>query len=110
MNYTVRFAPEAQDQLDAIEEYIALASGFPITAARFVDGIVAYCESFEMFPERGTRRDGLLPGLRITGYRKSTTIAFRVHTDTRVVSIVGVFYGGQDYETALGEHSNDEEH
>ncbi len=103
MSYTVRFAPAAQDQLDAIEEYIALASGLPATAAHFVDGIVAYCESFETFPERGTRRDDLLPGLRVTNYRKSTAVAFRVETGARVITIIGVFYGGQDYEAALGE-------
>ncbi len=103
MSYTVRFAPAARDQLDAIEDYIALASGFPATAARFVDGIVAYCESFANFPERGTRRDDLLPGLRVTSYRKSTTVAFRVDTSARTVAIIGVFYGGQDYEAALDE-------
>ncbi|MGP1666902.1 MAG: type II toxin-antitoxin system RelE/ParE family toxin [Rhodanobacter sp.] len=61
-----------------LNEYIALASGLSATAANFVDGIVAYCESFETFPERGTQRDDLLPGLRVTNYRKSTTVAFRV--------------------------------
>lgn len=101
MSYTVRFAPAARDQLDAIEEYIAFASGLPVVAANFVDGIVAYCESFETFPERGTRRDDLLPGLRVTNYRKSTTVAFRVDTDALAVAIIGVFYGGQDYEAAL---------
>lgn len=106
MSCTVRFAPEAQAQLDAIEDYIAIASGFPATAAHFVDGIVAYCESFETFPERGTRRDDLLSGLRIIGYRKSVTIAFRVSTDAQVVSIVGVFYGGQDYESGLSKQGN----
>lgn len=88
-------------KLHAIEEFIALASGIPATAARFVDGIVAYCESFETFPERGAHRDDLLSGLRIVGYRKSVTIAFRVNTDSQVVSIFGVFYGGQDYEPVL---------
>ena len=106
MSCTVRFAPEAQAQLDAIEEYIAIASGFPGTAAHFVDGIIAYCESFETFPERGTRRDDLLPGLRIIGYRKSVTVAFRVSADAQVVSIVGVFYGGQDYESSLSKQGN----
>lgn len=106
MIYTVRFAPEAQAQLDAIEDYIAIASGFPAAAARFVDGIVAYCESFETFPERGTRRDDLLPGLRIIGYRKSVTVAFRVSADAQVVSVVGVFYGGQDYEGSLSRQGN----
>lgn len=101
MSYTVRFALAARDQLDAIEEYIAFASGFPVVAANFIDGIVAYCESFGTFPERGMRRDDLLPGLRVTNYRKSATVAFRVDTDTLVVAIIGVFYGGQDYEAAL---------
>lgn len=103
MSYTVRFAPAAQDQLDAIEEYIALASGLPATAARFVDGIVEYCESLETFPERGRLRDDLLPGLRVTNYRKSTIVAFRVDTGTQAISIIGVFYGGQHYEAALNE-------
>ena len=39
------------------------------------------------------------PGLRITNYKKRAVIAFEV--DTEVVSIIGVFYGGQDYETVL---------
>jgi len=103
VSYTVHFVPEAQDQLDAIEDYIALVSGCPVTAANFVDGIVAYCESFETFPERGTRRDDLLPGLRMTSYRKSTMVAFRVDTDAQVVAIIGVFHGGQDYEAAMSE-------
>lgn len=101
MNYTVRFAPEAQHQLDAIEDFIAHASGFFTRATHFVDGIVAYCESFQTFPDRGARRDDLLSGLRIVGYRKSVTVAFRVDTSSRVVSIMGIFYGGQDYEAAL---------
>jgi plasmid stabilization system protein ParE len=105
VKYTVQFAPDAQDQLDAIEQYIALASGLPATAAQFVDAIVDYCESFETFPERGTRRDDLLVGLRIIGFRKSVNIAFRVDDRRHAVSIVGVFYGGQDYEAAFGEQS-----
>jgi plasmid stabilization system protein ParE len=106
MTCTVQFAPEAQVQLDAIEEYMAIASGFPATAAHFVDGIIAYCESFGTFPQRGTRRDDLLPGLRIIGYRKSVTVAFRVSADAHVVSVVGVFYAGQDYETSLSKQGN----
>jgi len=37
--------------------------------------------------------------LRITNYKKRTVIAFDV--DAEVVSIIGIFYGGQDYETML---------
>lgn len=110
MIYAVQFAPEAKDQLDAIEAYIALASGYPSTAARFIDEIVAYCEGFRTFPERGMRRDDLLPGLRVIGYRRRVTVAFRVNAAAQTVSIVGVFYGGQDYEAALGNVANDPEH
>lgn len=102
MTYAVRFAREAQDQLAAIQEYIAHASGHRVTPEHFVDGIVAYCEGLQTFPERGTQRDDLLPGLRIIGYRRSVTVAFRVNRATQAVSVVGVFYGGQDYDAALG--------
>jgi hypothetical protein len=42
-----------------------------------------------------------MPGLRINHYRGRAVIAFLVDSDAETVSIVGVFYGGQDYETAL---------
>lgn len=34
MSYTVRFAPEAQEQLVELEDYITHASGSPETASR----------------------------------------------------------------------------
>jgi plasmid stabilization system protein ParE len=68
-------------------------------AAQYVDSIVDYCENLRTFPHRGTRRDDVRPGLRTLGYRRRVTIAFEVADDT--VNIIGVFYGGQDYETTL---------
>jgi plasmid stabilization system protein ParE len=57
------------------------------------------------------RRDDIRPGLRITHYRKRTVIAFAVDTHAQQVSILGVFHGGQDYETALvGGPPEDAEH
>lgn len=100
MSYTVLFAPDVEDQLATIEEHIAKA-GSPVAAARYVDAIITYCEGLVTFPERGRKRDDLLPGLRITNYRGSAIIAFLVDADAETVSIVGVFYGGQDYETRL---------
>ena len=46
------------------------------------------------------------PGLRITHYRKRTVIAFEVDADK--VSVIGVFYGGQDYETLLQDDSDED--
>lgn len=101
MSYTVQFAPEALDQLETIESFIAVHAGSPLTAARFVDAIVAYCESLATFPQRGLRRDDLMPGLRITNHRRTAVIAFTADADTETVSILGVFYGGQDFENSL---------
>lgn len=52
-------------------------------------------------------RDDVRPGLRITNYKKRTVIAFNV--DAEMVSIIGVFYGGQDYETIIQEDDSDAE-
>ncbi|GLK73469.1 type II toxin-antitoxin system RelE/ParE family toxin [Ancylobacter dichloromethanicus] len=98
MTHTVRFTPEALNQLDELEAHIA-GVGSPTVAARYVDSIVDYCENLWTFPHRGTRRDDLRPGLRTLGYRRRVTILFEVSDDT--VNIIGVFYGGQDYEAAL---------
>jgi toxin ParE1/3/4 len=96
VNYTVQFSPEAQDQLDELEAFITVAAS-PVTAANYVDAIVTYCESLKTFPKRGTRRDDLFPGLRIISYHRRAVITFLVDTPACTVSILGVFYGGQDY-------------
>lgn len=101
MSWRVQFAPEALGQFDAIEDYIVHAAGSPAVATRYVDAIVAYCESLSTFPERGIRRDDLLPGLRITNYRGTAVIAFAVDSSAETVTILGVFYGGRDYEAVL---------
>lgn len=97
--YQVILTPEALDQLRAIERYISAASGHPMVAERYVDALVNYCESLAMFPQRGARRDDIRPGLRLVPYRSSAEVAFAV--DGEQVWIIGVFYGGQDYESVL---------
>jgi plasmid stabilization system protein ParE len=106
VSYTVQFSPVARDQLAELEDYISEA-GSPAVASRYVDAIVAYCESLATFPLRGHKRDDLLPGLRITNYRRRTVIAFLVDTKARIVSVVGVYYGGQDYEARFSSDTDD---
>jgi toxin ParE1/3/4 len=53
------------------------------------------------FPHRGTVRDDVRPGLRVTNHKGSAVIAFAVDDAAMVVSIIGVYYGGQDYESVL---------
>lgn len=104
MTHRVVFSPEAEDQLAELYRYIATAAS-PGIAERYVNAIITYCETLNTFPLRGAKRDDIRPGLRITNYKGRTVIAFAV--DERQVSIIGVFYGGQDYETALEEDLDD---
>lgn len=100
MSFSVVFTPEAEAQLVDLYACIA-AEASPEIAARFTEGIVRYCESLSTFPARGNRRDDIRPGLRTTSYRKRVAIAF--HVDKDRVNIVGIFYGGEDYEAVLTE-------
>ena len=100
MKFHVIFSPEADDQVFALYNYIADADS-PNIAKNYIDTIISYCESLSTFPVRGIKRDDVRPGLRITNYKSSTVIAFDVDMDTKIISIVGIFYGGQDYQAIL---------
>lgn len=101
--YTVVFAPEAEDDLVELYEYVA-EHGSPTIAARYTEALVEYCEGLGNFAHRGTRRDDIRPGLRITNYKHSAVIAFEVNESRNSVAILGVYYGGRDYESALGDN------
>ena len=77
MNYRVVFSPEVEEQLVALYGHIAAAAS-PDIAGRYTEAIVSYCESLSSFPHRGTMRDDVRPGLRITNYKKRAVIAFDV--------------------------------
>lgn len=66
----------------------------PVVAWHYVSGIRHFIAELATFPKRGTVREGLVPGLRIIGYRRSVSIAFVV--EEAHVLVLGVFYGGQD--------------
>lgn len=100
MQYAVVFTPEAEEQLAAQYRYIA-AQATPTVAERYTNAIVAYCETMHTYPHRGLRRDDIRPGLRITNYKRRTIIAFAVDDTAKLVTVFGIFYGGQNYETAL---------
>ena len=98
MQYTVVFTPEAQEQLLALYRYVATAAS-PEIAERYTNAIITHCDDLRTFPNRGVSRDDVRPGLRITNYKKRAVIAFAVNAD--LVSIIGIYYGGQDYAAAL---------
>lgn len=92
------FAPEAEAQLVALYRYIAREAS-PDIAERFVGAIVEHCEKLEEFPNRGTPRDDIRSGLRTLSFRRRVTIAYAVEEER--VTVLGLFYGGQDWETIM---------
>ena len=73
-------------------------------AGDYISRIEAACMALATFPERGTKRDDLEPGIRTIGFERRATIAFRVEDNT--VRIVRVFYAGRDYEAHF--HDSDQ--
>lgn len=97
----VIFTPEATQSLAELHHYIE-ESASKTVAIRYVGDVVKFCESIgEFASERGVRRDDLRPGLRITNYKGRVVIAFAVEVDQ--LAIIGIFAGGQDYDTILDE-------
>jgi toxin ParE1/3/4 len=97
----VYFRPAAEADLVGLYEYIAETAGSTRIAVGYIDRIEAACMALADFPERGTRRDDILPGLRTVGFERRATIAFRVLR--KRVEIVTIAYGGRDFESSLRE-------
>lgn len=98
MMHTVVYAPEAEAQLVTLFFHIAAAAS-PEIAARYTDAIADQCESLKTFPLRSARRDDIRAGLRVFGFRRRVSIAFELTGE--VVTILGIFYGGQNFEAAF---------
>lgn len=95
----VTFRPSARTDLFSLYDYVAQRSG-RVRANRYIDRIEAACLRLRDFPERGTKRDDLSPGLRTIGFERRVLIAFRVLPDEG--EIAAVLYGGRDLTSDLG--------
>src|SRR5260221_9330490 len=72
--YRIVYAPEARQNLLAIDRYIAREAS-PEVARQYTDSIVEKCEGLAVFPHRGTRRDDIRTGVRTIPFRRRVTIA-----------------------------------
>lgn len=97
-SFEVRFRPQAKADLLALYDYIAVEAG-EIVAGGYIDRIETACLSLNTFPQRGTRRDDIAPGLRTIGFERRVLIAFRVGRSA--VTITNILYGGRDFERVL---------
>ncbi|MEQ8345141.1 MAG: type II toxin-antitoxin system RelE/ParE family toxin [Sneathiellaceae bacterium] len=99
----VAFRPLARADLIALYDFIADKSG-PAVALGYVERLEAACLALAEFPERGTRRDGIRPGIRSIGFERRATILFQVRPED--VLIVRIAYAGRDLQR-LFEGSGD---
>ena len=99
MAFVVMFAPEAEAQLLSLYRYIAHEAS-PDIAQGYVGAVIEHCEALRNFPKRGSPRDDLRPGLRTLSFRRRVTIAYVI--EAKRVTVLGIFYGGQDMATLLG--------
>jgi len=98
--YRINYSPEAEAQLDALHDYIAIEAS-PEIAKNYLGSIMGKCESLADFPSRGSPRSDLRPGLRTIPFRRRVTIIYA--TTPEEVLIIGVFYAGQDFEGMMRE-------
>ena len=94
----VVFRPSAENDLNALYDYIALQSGYPEIAFNYVWQLRGACEKLSDFPDRGIPRDDIRKGLRILVFEKRSVIAYQV---LGVVEIIAIFHGGQDWQSVL---------
>lgn len=108
MTGRINFTPEAERQLNELDDWITKAASAD-TAQRFVSAVLDHVDGILIFPLAGRARDDLRAGMRVTTYKKRTTVAYEVDETSGelVVNILGVFHGGQNWETAFGEEQVD---
>lgn len=108
MTGRINYTPEAQQQLNQLDDWITNAASTEI-ARRFVSAILDHIDGILMFPLAGRARNDVRPGMRTSTVKKRTVVAYEVDESSGelVVNILGVFHGGQDWEAALGENQND---
>jgi toxin ParE1/3/4 len=97
-----------EEKPDVFFDYLAIAVHIERwTGDRTVDTIRDFVKSLNTVPHRGTKRDDLRPGLRIVSFKKRTAIAIEIDDEAKIVTVLRVFYGGQDYEAVLRGDPND---
>jgi toxin ParE1/3/4 len=94
----VIFSPEAANDLERLYDYIAGSAGVA-RADAWLLRIEIHCQSFDMAAERGTVRNDIQPGLRVSSFGRRMTLAFTV-TPTQV-TFLRLFYAGTDWEAAF---------
>ena len=98
--YDVVWHRKARADLLNLYDWIAEQAD-PDTAFDYTSKIEAHAAKLAHFPECGTPRDDLAPGLRTIPYRRRTVIAYQVLEGE--VEILAVVHGGRDLGRVFGK-------
>jgi toxin ParE1/3/4 len=107
MTGRISFTPEAERQLNELDDWITKAASAEI-ARRFVSAIFDHIDGILVFPLAGRARDDVRPGMRTSTFKKRTLVAYEVDESSGelVVNILGLFHGGQEWQAALGDEQD----
>ena len=107
--YKLVFATSVLGDFDRIAEHLFRSyvnfgdmpwRAFDRTETR-ISEIRGFIRKLESTPHQGTTRDDLMVGLRILPDRRNAAIAFKVNDQKRIVKVLRVFFGGEDYEAVI---------
>jgi toxin ParE1/3/4 len=98
VTHKVTFAPAAFGDLAAIYDWIADEAG-DATATSYRDRLMGACFRLAEFPNRGSKRDDVLPGVRTITFERRALIVYMVEPDE--VVITRVLHHGRDLRRAL---------
>ncbi|MET0544888.1 MAG: type II toxin-antitoxin system RelE/ParE family toxin [Caulobacterales bacterium] len=98
--FTVELDPAALGDLENIRDYVTGARDRAF-ADSFVAKILHHLEGFATAPWRGVSREDIRPSLRLSGWRRTLSIAFSVNDESGRVIILAVLYRGRDVEREI---------
>ncbi|MEL6436423.1 MAG: type II toxin-antitoxin system RelE/ParE family toxin [Pseudomonadota bacterium] len=78
--HKIIFQAAAVDDLSDLRRQTFINVG-PIAAEAFINRLVAFCNAFDIAPNRGTLQTDIQHDLRVVGFERSITVAFRVKDD-----------------------------
>jgi toxin ParE1/3/4 len=106
--YSLDFAPDAERDLGLIfdflfEAYVAFGESDDEASAHAgvrIRSIRSDISKLTNQPHRGTLHDRVLPGLRHVSFGRAV-VWFRVDEVPEVITVLAVFFGGQDHERRM---------
>ncbi|MEO1746275.1 MAG: type II toxin-antitoxin system RelE/ParE family toxin [Pseudomonadota bacterium] len=102
--YHVAYSETSQADISNIYFNIAKTVG-PKAARAFVARLKAFCNAFDIAPNRGTLQTDIQHDLRIVGFERSITVAFRIKDDR--VEFLRFFAKGTNWAEEFNDDDQD---